>query len=103
MKTEMEEKMAAGKEEKLYNQYVSRGEIAPMVEYALNCDSETASEIADRYPESERLSEIALLSGIARNNGKPIGVMKYISYSREEWISQGEEAVEKLREMRDSL
>ena len=95
--------MIESKEEKIYNQYVSTGEIAPMIEYALNCDPETASMIADKYPESERLSEIRLLSGIARNNGKPIGVMKYISYTREEWISQGEEAIEKLEEMRDSL
>lgn len=95
--------MAVNKEEKIYNQYVSRGKIAPMIEYALNCDPETASMVADKYPESERLAEIALLSNIARNNGKPIGVMKYISYSREEWISQGKEAVEKLKEMRDSL
>jgi len=95
--------MAVSKEEKIYNQYVSENEIAPMVEYALNCDPETASIITDKYPESERLSEIALLSGIARNNGKPIGVMKYISYSREEWVSEGKEAVEKLKEMRGSL
>lgn len=91
------------REEKIYNDYVNEENIAQMVEYALECGTQTAEAIADRFPESERLSEIVLLSRVAKNNDRPIGAMKYISYSREKWIAEGEEAVEKLMEMKESL